>query len=153
MALDKGGRQINAKIPAGTKTNTKIRLRGEGNANPMGGPDGDLMLVIRVREDPLFERRGDDLYVDVPIDLYTVLLGGQVRVRTMTGPVNLTVKPETQNGQTFRLRGKGMPKLRESGEFGDLYASISVQLPTDLTDRQRELLLEMKEAGAQKPAE
>jgi len=150
VALDKGGRQITAKIPAGAKTNTKVRLKGEGTSNPTGGPDGDLLLVVRVRDDSTFERRGDDLYVDVPVDLYTVLLGGQVRVRTMSGPVNLQIKPETQNGQTLRLRGKGMPKLRKKDEYGDLYASVTVELPTDLTDRQRELLLEMKEAGDQK---
>jgi curved DNA-binding protein len=153
VALDKGGRQITAKIPAGATTNTKVRLKGEGNANPAGGPSGDLLLVIRVREDPTFERRGDDLYVDVPVDLYTVLLGGQVRVRTMSGPVNLTIKSETQNGQTFRLRGKGMPKLRAKEAYGDLYASITVELPTNLSDRQRELLLEMKESGDQEPEE
>jgi curved DNA-binding protein len=153
VALDKGGRQITAKIPAGAKTNTKIRLKGEGTPNPTGGPDGDLLLVIRVREDPNFERRGDDLYVDVPVDLYTALLGGRVRVRTLSGPVNLTIKPETQNGQTFRLRGKGMPRLRKKAEYGDLYALVSVQLPTDLTDRQRELLVEMREAGDQRTGE
>jgi curved DNA-binding protein len=148
VALEKGGRQLTAKIPAGAKTNTKIRLKGEGSPNPAGGPNGDLLLVIKVRKDGTFERRGDDLYVDVPVDLYTALLGGQVRVRTMSGPVNLTIKPETQNQQTFRLRGKGMPKLRAKDAYGDLYASITIQLPTDLTDRQRELLQEMKEAGA-----
>ena len=147
IALDKGGRQINAKIPAGAKTNTKVRLKGEGTPNPAGGPAGDLLLVVRVREDPNFERRGDDLYVDVPVDLYTALLGGQVRVRTMSGPVNLTIKPETQNGQTFRLRGKGMPKLRAKDSYGDLYASVTVELPTGLTARQRELLQEMKKEG------
>jgi curved DNA-binding protein len=147
VTLEKGGRQLNAKIPAGARTHTKVRLKGEGTPNPMGGADGDLLLVIKVREDPTFERRGDDLYVDVPVDLYTALLGGQVRVRTLSGPVMLTVKPETQNGQTLRLRGKGMPKLRKKDAYGDLYASIAVQLPTDLTERQRELLQEMRELG------
>lgn len=147
VVLDKGGRQLTAQIPAGAKTNTKVRLKGEGTPNPSGGPDGDLLLVIKVRDDPPFERRGDDLYVDVPVDLYTALLGGQVRVRTLSGPVMLTIKPGTQNDQTFRLRGKGMPKLREKDAYGDLYASVTVQLPTDLTERQRELLQEMRESG------
>lgn len=147
IALEKGGRQINAKIPPGARTGTKVRLRGEGTSNPAGGPDGDLLLVIQVRDDPIFERRGDDLYLDLPVDLYTALLGGQVRVRTLSGPVMLTINPETQNGQILRLRGKGMPKLRKKGEYGDLYASVSVQLPTDLSDRQRELLQELRELG------
>lgn len=153
IALDKGGRKIHAKIPPGAKTGTKVRLKGEGSPDPTGGPAGDLLLVVRVRDDSVFERRGDDLYVDVPVDLYTALLGGQVRVRTMSGPVNLTIKPETQNGQTFRLRGKGMPKLRKKDTYGDLYALVTVQLPTNLNDRQRELLEEMREAGAQRTGE
>jgi curved DNA-binding protein len=105
------------------------------------------MLVIRVRDDPLFERQGTDLYVDVAVDLYTALLGGKVRVQTLSGPVVLTIKPETQNGCTLRLRGKGMPKLRDKGEHGDLYCKIDVRLPTDLSDRQRELLAEMRREG------
>jgi curved DNA-binding protein len=149
VTLDKGGRQITAKIPAGAKTNTKVRLRGEGTPDPSGGAAGDLLLVIQVREDPTFERRGDDLYVDVPVDLYTALLGGEVRVRTLSGPVMLAIKPETQNGRTLRLRGKGMPKLRKPDEHGDLYASIVVQLPTELTDRQRQLLQEMRDLGGE----
>jgi curved DNA-binding protein len=148
VSLEKGGRQITAKIPAGARTQTKVRLKGEGSPNPAGGPNGDLMLVIKVREDPTFERRGDDLYVDVPVDLYTAMLGGQVRVRTLSGPVMLNIKAETQNGQTFRLRGKGMPKLRKKDAHGDLYASVVVQLPTGLTKRQRELLQEMRESGS-----
>jgi curved DNA-binding protein len=107
------------------------------------------LLVIKVREDPTFERRGDDLYVDVPVGLYTALLGGQVQVLTLSGPVMLTIKPGTQNGRTLRLRGKGMPKLRKPDEYGDLYASIAVQLPTELTDRQRELLQEMRDLGGE----
>jgi curved DNA-binding protein len=103
-----------------------------------------LHLVIQVRSDPQFERKGDDLYVTVPIDLYTALLGGQARVQTLSGPVMLTIQPETQNGQTFRLRGKGMPKLRHDDEHGDLYAKVDVRLPTELTERQIELLEEMR---------
>ena len=94
-----------------------------------------------------FERKGDDLHSTIQVDLYTALLGGKVRVPTLSGPVMLTIKPETQNGQTFRLRGKGMPKLRKKGQYGDLYAKLDVQLPTQLTPRQRELLAQMREAG------
>jgi curved DNA-binding protein len=145
--LEKDGRRLEVKIPPGAATGTKVRLKGEGGPGTLGGQTGDLHLVIRVRADPQFERRGDDVYVTAPVDLYTALLGGQVRVQTLSGPVMLTVQPGTQNGQTFRLRGKGMPRLREKGEHGDLYARVDVRLPTELTERQRELLEEMRSAG------
>jgi curved DNA-binding protein len=124
-----------------------VRLKGEGGPGALGGQTGDLHLVIQVRPDPQFERKGDDLYVTVPLDLYTALLGGKAQVQTLSGPVMLTIDPETQNGRTFRLRGKGMPKLRETGEYGDLYARADVRLPTNLTERQVELLEELRAAG------
>ena len=145
--LEKDGRRLEVKIPAGARTGTRVRLRGEGEPGTLGGQTGDLHLVIQVRADSQFERKGDDLYVSVPIDLYTALLGGQARVQTLSGPVMLTIQPGTQNGQMFRLRGKGMPKLRKAGEHGDLYAKADVRLPTELTERQIELLEEMRAAG------
>ncbi len=145
--LEKDGRRLEVKIPRGAGTGTRVRLRGEGGPGVRGGQTGDLHLLIRVRPDPQFERNGDDLYVTVPVDLYTALLGGKARVQTLSGPVVLTIQPATQNGQTFRLRGKGMPKLRDENAYGDLYAKIDVRLPTELTDRQIELLEEMRAAG------
>jgi curved DNA-binding protein len=144
--LEKDGRRLEVKIPAGARTGTRVRLKGEGGPGMYGGQTGDLHLVIQVRPDPQFERKGDDLYVTVPLDMYTALLGGQARVQTLSGPVMLTIRPETQNGQTFRLRGKGMPKMRQAGEYGDLYAKVDVRLPTNLTERQLELLEEMRSA-------
>ncbi len=142
--LNRGGQQRTIKIPAGAKTGTKIRFSGEGNPGRMGGQAGDLYLQIRVRDDPRYERKGDDLYATMEVDMYTALLGGQVPVETFGGPVTLTIKAGTQNGQTIRLRGKGMPKMRKKQEYGDLYAKVHVQLPTKLTRRQRELLEEMR---------
>jgi curved DNA-binding protein len=146
--LEKEGRRLEVRIPAGAKTGTRVRLKGEGAPGLLGGQTGDLHLVIQVRPDQNFERRGDDLYVTVPVDMYTALLGGQARVQTLSGPVMLTIQPGTQNAQTFRLRGKGMPKLREEGQYGDLYAKVDVRLPTELTERQIELLNEMRGTGA-----
>jgi curved DNA-binding protein len=146
--LEKEGRRLEVRIPAGAKTGTRVRLKGEGGPGVLGGQTGDLHLVIQVRPDQNFERKGDDLYVTVPVDMYTALLGGQARVQTLSGPVMLTIQPGTQNGQTFRLRAKGMPKLREEGEYGDLYAKVDVRLPTELTERQIELLNEMRGTGA-----
>jgi len=145
--MEKDGRRLEIKIPPGARTGTKVRLAGEGSPGAMGGPAGHLYLRVKVAPDPRFERKGDDLYADVQIDLYTALLGGKVNVPTMTGPVVLTIRPETQNGRTIRLRGKGMPKLREKDAYGDLYAKMDVQLPTDLNDRQRELIAELRQAG------
>jgi len=143
--LDKDGRRLEVKIPAGAKTGTKVRLAGEGTPGASGGQPGDLYLVVHVVNDPRFERKGDDLYSTVQVDLYTALLGGKVRVPTLSGPVMLTVQPETQNGQTLRLRGKGMPSLRHKGQHGDFYVKIDVRLPTGLTPEQRELLEQMRD--------
>jgi len=145
--LDKDGRRLEVKIPPGARTGTKVRLAGEGAPGAMGGQAGDLYLRVKVRPHPQYERKGADLYTTVPVDLYTALLGGKVRVQTLAGPVMLTIKPGTQNGQTIRLRGKGMPRLRDRGTYGDLYAKVDVRLPERLTARQRELVEEMRKAG------
>jgi curved DNA-binding protein len=142
--LQRDGHRLEVKIPPGARTGTRVRVEGEGGAGTAGGEAGDLYLRVRVRDDPGFERRGDDLQVSMPVDLYTAVLGGETEVRTMEGSVMLTVPPGTQNGQVFRLRGKGLPKLRNPDEHGDLYAKADVQLPTDLTPRQRELFEELR---------
>jgi curved DNA-binding protein len=145
--LEKDGRRLEIKIPPGAKTGTKVRLKGEGHPGLLGGQTGDLYLVVRVRADASWERKGDDVYTNVEVDLYTALLGGKVRVQTLSGPVMLTIQPGTQNGKTFRLRGKGMPVLRHKGEYGDLYAKVDVRLPTELTPQQRELVEQLQAAG------
>jgi DnaJ-class molecular chaperone len=122
-----------------------VRVAGEGSAGVAGGEAGDLYLRVRVQTDSQFEREGDDLRVDVPVDLYTAVLGGKTRVPTMDGSVMLTIPPGTQNGQVFRLRSKGMPQLRNPEDHGDLYAEVNVQLPTDLTPRQRELFEQLRD--------
>jgi curved DNA-binding protein len=142
--LTKDGRRLNVKIPAGAKTGTRVRMRGEGGSGAGGGEAGHLYLNVNVADDPRFERRGDDLHTTVPVDLYTAVLGGEVPVETMSGQVNLKIPAGSQNGQTFRLRGKGMPRLRRSDQYGDLYAKLEVRLPTDLTPEQRELFEELR---------
>jgi curved DNA-binding protein len=143
--LSQSGRKV--KIPAGVKTGSKVRIAGQGGSSLGGGARGDLYLLIQVREDPRFERKGDDLYTPVAVDLYTALLGGEVGVQALSGSVKLKIEPGTKNGQTIRLRGKGMPSLRKKGEYGNLYARVDVRLPTQLTERQRALLKEMRQAG------
>jgi curved DNA-binding protein len=145
--MSQGDRRRRIRIPAGARTGTKVRFAGEGNRGRMGGQAGDLYLQIVVRDDPRFERKGDDLYAAVDVDMYTALLGGKVPVETPGGRLLLTIEPGTQNGQKIRLRGRGMPRLRKPDEHGDLYAEVNVRLPEQLTARQRALLEEMRHAG------
>ena len=142
--LTRNGRRLEVKIPPGAKTGTRVRVRGEGGNGVAGGQAGDLYLKVKVAPDPRFERKGDHLYVTVPVDLYTAVLGGEVRVPTLTGDVKLKIPPGSQNGQTFRLRGKGMPRLRRPAEHGDLYVRLDVRLPTKLTPKQRQLFEELR---------
>jgi curved DNA-binding protein len=142
--LQKDGQRLEIKIPAGARTGTRVRMSGEGGAGAAGGPAGDLYLRVTVLPDPQFERKGDDLHTTVTADLYTMLLGGELPVPTMSGEVVLTIPAGTQNGRTFRLRGKGMPRLRQPDQHGELFARVEVRLPTSLTPQQRELFEELR---------
>src|SRR5579871_304365 len=136
-------RKLEVRIPAGVDTGSKVRIAGEGQIGIGGGQRGDLFLVVTVKPDATFERKGDDLTVDVPTPLTMAILGGEVPVPTPDGKrLILTIPPETQNGQTFRLSGKGMPHLRGEGA-GNLFARIQVQLPQHLSPRERQLFEEL----------
>ena len=141
-----GGRTINVSIPAGAKTGTKVRLTGEGEPGIAGGPPGDLLLIIDVQPDNTFERAEDDLTTDVKVDMFTALLGGEVEIPTMTGAVNLTIPAGTQSGRKFRLASKGMPRLKKSSEFGNLYVRILITVPTHLTDSQKRLVQQLRDS-------
>jgi curved DNA-binding protein len=143
--LNKNGRRLEVKIPSGARTGTRVRMRGEGSQSSSGGQTGDLYLKVKIAADPRFERKEDDLYVPVPVDLYTAVLGGEIRVPTLTGDVNLKIPAGSQNGRIFRLRGKGMPRLRKSNEYGDLYARLEVRLPAKLNSKQRELFEQLRD--------
>jgi len=110
-----------------------------------GGPDGDLYLKVKITSDARFERKEDDLYTTVPVDLYTAILGGEITVPTLAGELKLKIPEGSQNGQTFRLRGKGMPHLRKSGHHGDLYARLDVRLPAPITPQQRQLFEQLRD--------
>ena len=144
LALQKDGRKLEVKIPPGARTGTRVRMAGEGGPGAAGGEAGDLYLRVNVSPDPQFERRGDDLHVTVLVDLYTAILGGKVQVPTLSSPVMLTIPAGMQNGRIFRLRGKGMPRLKQRDQHGDLYARVEVQVPTRLTPRQKELFEELQ---------
>jgi DnaJ-class molecular chaperone len=132
-------KRIQVKIPAGVDNGSKIRVAGEGQPGIGGGPRGDLFLVISVKLDPNFERKGDDLYTDVEVELVKAMLGGEVLVPIPDDrKLMLTIPPETQNDRSFRLAGKGMPRLRGEGN-GNLYARVKVVLPMRLSSEEREL--------------
>ncbi|MBI3744886.1 MAG: J domain-containing protein [Chloroflexi bacterium] len=141
-----GPRRLEVKIPPGVKTGSRVRIAGEGGQGYSGGPRGDLYLVVTVRPHEVFERKDDDLYVDVLVPLADAVLGGEVTVPTPSGKsVVLKIPEETQNGRSFRLGGKGMPHLGGKGS-GDLYARVKVVLPTSLTSRERELFAELRKS-------
>jgi DnaJ-class molecular chaperone len=120
-----------------------VRIAGKGQPGLNGGPNGDLYLIVSIRPHERFERKGDDLYEEVPVPLSDAVLGGEVEVPTLTGRVMLNLPPETQNGRTFRLAGLGVPHLNGSGK-GDLYAKVRVVLPSRLSPRERELFEEFR---------
>ncbi|MBN8822821.1 MULTISPECIES: J domain-containing protein [unclassified Spirosoma] len=137
------GKAIRITVPAGIEDGQKIKLAGYGAPGVNGGPNGDLYITFVIDEDPRYKRKGNDLYINEEIDLYTALLGGERVVDTMGGKVKLTVKPETQNGTKVRLKGKGFPVYKQDGNFGDLYITWQVKLPTNLTDQQKELFRQL----------
>ena len=133
-----GMKQIEVKIPPGVTDGSRVRIAGKGEPGFGGGPSGDLYLVISVKPHPLFERKGDDLNVDVPVPLTVAVLGGEVQVSTLKGKLALKIPPETQNGRIFRLAGQGMPHLRGS-THGDLLAKVKVVLPSGLSYEEKKL--------------
>lgn len=132
------GRRLEVKIPAGSKTGTRVRIAG-GGPQASDGQRADLYLVIEVAADPKFEIKGNDIYTEANVDLYTAVLGGQATVTTPSGNVVLTIPPGTQPGQTFRLSSRGMPQLKNPQAHGDLYVRVKIQIPRNLTENQRQL--------------
>jgi curved DNA-binding protein len=141
--LEKDGRRLEVKIPRGVKNGARIRIAGEGTSGSRGMPAGDLYLKVTLAPHAVFTRKGDDLHREIDLDLYTAILGGEARVGTLDGDVTLKVPPETQSGRTFRLSGKGMPKLRQPDQRGDLYVQVRVRLPQKLSERERQLFREL----------
>ncbi|WP_298816586.1 J domain-containing protein [Chloroflexus sp.] len=137
-------RVITVKIPAGIDTGKRVRVPGEGAPGLNGGRRGDLYLVVTVKPHAQFERKGNDLYVTVPVSMYTLLLGGQTQIRLLSGKtLNLNIPPQTQNGRVFRISGHGMP-LMHSNHYGDLYVTVSAVLPTNLSPQARQLIEELR---------
>jgi molecular chaperone DnaJ len=136
---------LSVKVPAGVDTGDRIRLTGEGEAGPDGGPPGDLFVQMNVREHKIFERDGKHLYCEVPISIIDAALGGELEVPTLDGRVKLKIPEETQTGKLFRLRGKGVSPVR-GGSTGDLLCRVSVETPANLTKSQKALLKQLQES-------
>jgi curved DNA-binding protein len=135
--IEVDGRRLEVKVPAGARSGTKIRV-ADAVASP-DGQKGDLYLLIQVAEDPRFERKGNDLYTDVEVDLLKAVLGGEVTVETLSGSVVLTIPAGTQPGQTIRLAGQGMPQIKNRESRGDMFVRVKIKIPRNLTADQREL--------------
>jgi curved DNA-binding protein len=141
--LNVNGKSLRLTIQPGVEDGQTIRLRDQGGPGRNGGPNGSLYITLRVLPDPRFARNGNDLTQEVQVPLYRALLGGEQVVETLAGPVKINIKPETQNGTRLRLRGKGFPVYKQEGQFGDLYLRLTVQLPQQLTDQEKELLRQL----------
>ena len=136
---------LSVKVPPGVDTGDRIRLSGEGEAGPEGGPPGDLFVQMSVKQHPIFERDGKNLYCEVPITFVAAALGGELEVPTLDGRVNLKIPAETQTGKLFRLRGKGVKPVR-GGSVGDLLCRAVVETPVNLNKEQKELLQQFQES-------
>jgi molecular chaperone DnaJ len=142
---------LSVKIPAGVDQDDRIRLSGEGEAGVNGGPSGDLYVVVQLKPHAVFQREGADLHCEMPISFATAALGGEIEIPTLDGHAKVKIPAETQTGQVFRLRNKGIRPVRGS-VTGDLYCHVAVETPVKLTARQKELLRELEAINQQDPA-
>jgi DnaJ-class molecular chaperone len=139
ISIKQGGhaRSVDVRIPVGVKDGSRVRAAGEGETGSGGGSAGDLYLRVRIKPHPVFERKDQDLHTRVPLPVTTAVLGGEALIPTITGSVRLKIPETTQNGQVFRLKGHGMPRIGKPDDRGDLYAAVDAQLPRSLTADQR----------------
>jgi DnaJ-class molecular chaperone len=140
-------RKVEVKIPAGVRDGSRVRVAGEGGPGARGGGRGDLYLRVKTIPHPLFERKGEDLQVGVTVPLTTAVLGGEVSVPTLDGPVGIKVPAGSRAGRVFRLRNHGLPRLEAGGGRGDVLATLNVDLPTQLGEREKELFEELRRLG------
>lgn len=140
------GENIRITVPAGVENGQVIKLKGHGGKGANGAPNGDLYITFVIPDDPVFKRKGSDLYTNVDIDLYTAILGGDITVNTLNGQVKLKVLAGTQNNTTVRLKGKGFPVYKNEGEYGDLMVTYHVIIPTNLTEQQKNLFRQLQQS-------
>ena len=148
QTLTVNGKRIRINIPAGIENGQTIKISGHGGRGANGGPDGDLFITFSIANHSGIKRLGNNLYTTVTLDLYTAVLGGEITIGTLNGQVKIKVKPETQNGSQFKLKGKGFPVYKNEGQFGDLYITYAVKIPTNLTEKQKVLFTELSELSS-----
>ncbi|RMG76946.1 MAG: J domain-containing protein [Bacteroidetes bacterium] len=148
--INVNGNKIRINIKPGSYDGQKLKVKGKGAPGINGGENGDLYIHIHIPEHYLYQRKGDDLYQKINIDLYTAVLGGKAEVNTFTGPVKVKIPAGTQPGKKLRLKGKGMPKYNLPGQFGDMYVEVNVKIPTDLSAEEKELFEKLKAIYEQK---
>lgn len=143
QTISVGDKKIRLTIPAGVEDGQTIKIRGYGGEGMNGGPKGDLYITFEILNNTRFKRLESDIYATENISLYTALLGGEITIETLSGKVKLNVKPETQNDTKVKLTGKGLPKYKKDGQFGDLYITYKVELPKNLSAKEKELFTEL----------
>jgi curved DNA-binding protein len=144
QTLTVNGKNIRITIPAGVENGQTIKISGHGGVGSNGGPNGDLYISFVVANHSRIKRLGNNLFENVELDLYTAVLGGEITIDTLDSKVKLNVKPETQNGTKVNLKGKGFPVYKNEGQFGDLQVTYTIKMPTNLTDKQKELFEELR---------
>ena len=137
--LNVNGKNVRITIPAGVENGQKIKLKGYGGPALNNGQPGDLFITLLVQNHPRFKRAGNDLHLTVDLDLYTAILGGEKNIDTLDGKIKLKIGPETQNGTKTRIKGKGLPVYKKDGEAGDLYVTYNILIPTNLSEKEKEL--------------
>jgi curved DNA-binding protein len=142
------GKNVRITIPAGVENGQQIKLKGYGSPGANGGPNGDLIITFVIKNDTNLKREGNNLYKDEDLDLYTAVLGGEKTIDTLSGKIKLKVTAETQNGTKVRLKGQGFPVYKKEGQFGDLYVTWNIKLPTNLTEKQKELFTELSKLSS-----
>jgi curved DNA-binding protein len=145
QTIDVNGKKLRITVPAGVANEQQIKLKGQGGPGANGAPAGDLYITFHIQPDAIFKRKGDDLYIQAEVDVYTAVLGGELQVDTLNGKVKMNVKPGTQPGAKVRLKGKGFPVYKQDGRFGDLIVTYQVQIPTNLTEGQKKLFQELQQ--------
>lgn len=142
--LTVNGKNIRITIPAGIENGQTIKIKGHGGSGVNGGPNGDLYIQFSITNHTKFKRDKDNLHITVDLDLYKALLGGEIMIDTFNGKVKLNIKPETQNGTKVKLKGKGFPKYKKEGQFGDLYVTYQIKLPEKLSNKEKALIQELQ---------
>lgn len=141
--VDLNGEKLQLKIKRGVKDGQVLRIKEKGGKGINGGKNGDVLITVHIPENKIYKRKDDDLYCDTPVDIYTLILGGETVIKTFRSTIKISITKETENGKVVRLKGMGMPKYDTENMFGDLYIKLNVQLPKNLSSKEMELFKEL----------